>query len=98
MFSVKCKYVAELLEWEQGFLLNNVGLKLTGFKPLEKKDLSKWNFLYPSDSHILHKNLGGAGTHRGWNSSGHLTSTGQESAAHPCACVSRAPCGKPVPN
>lgn len=98
MFSVKCENVAKLREWEQGFPLTNIGLKLLGFKPFERKDLSKWSFVYPSDSHILHKNLGGAWTHRGWISSGHVSSRGQEGAACPCAFLSRAPCGKPVPN
>lgn len=45
---MKCEHVAKLLEQEQGFPLTNIGLKLLGFKPFERKDLSKWNFLYPS--------------------------------------------------
>lgn len=55
--SVKYEGVEKLLEWEQGFFLTNVDLKLLGFKPFERKVLSKWNVLYPSGSQILHQNL-----------------------------------------
>lgn len=94
---MKCEHAAKFLEWEQDFPLTKTGLKLLGFKPFERKDLSKWNFLYPSDSHTLHKNLGRACTSRGWISSVHLSSSDQEGAAQSCAFLSRAPCGKPVP-
>lgn len=55
--SVTCEGVEKLLEWEQGFPLTNIDSKLLGFKPFQRKALSKWNFLYPHDTHILHQNL-----------------------------------------
>lgn len=55
MSSVICEAVEKLLE--QDFPLTNTDSKLLGFKPFERKVLSKWNFLYPSDSHALHQNL-----------------------------------------
>lgn len=57
MSSVICEAVEKLLEQEQDFPLTNTDSKLLGFKPFERKVLSKWNFLYPSDSHALHQNL-----------------------------------------
>lgn len=99
MFSGKCKHVAKLLEQEKGFPLTNVDLKLFGFKPFKRKDLSKWDFLYPSDSHIL-PNIHTIYIRQRMDQSSwmYLSSAGQKGAAHACAFLSRAPWGKSVPS